>query len=193
MIDNNQVVYVGVHARRGDRLQVFHWETFETFWLRNFWNILIEKLLKHFDLETFDDKTTNIEAWKSEHAPLKDSMIGHYEGRFLLRGRGGLLNIPAHTHLDCLFSITVCQGFSTQRWINYGTSSTRKVRGSSSLPPATTSTGWRSTWWTNRHRSISLNIFFHHWIYLCQLKEDVWSTLAHLLRTKSRTFSSPTS
>ena len=30
-------------------------------------------------------ETTNIEAWKSEHAPLKDSMIGRYEGRFLLR------------------------------------------------------------------------------------------------------------
>ena len=40
--DDHQVVFVGVHARRGDRLKVFHFVTFATFSLRIFKNFFDE-------------------------------------------------------------------------------------------------------------------------------------------------------
>ena len=52
-------------------------------------------------------------------------------------------------------SLVTCQGFSTPPWTNSGLSITRKTRGSSSLPPATTSTGSRSTWCKNKTRIFS--------------------------------------
>ena len=52
-------------------------------------------------------------------------------------------------------SLVTCQGFSTPPWTNSGLSITRKTRGSSSLPPAMTSTGSRSTWCKNKTRIFS--------------------------------------